>query len=101
MMIGFDQLSVITLKAAPAKLDVAIPRKRPPSSSDGRGIRRLAANLKNNCRCFRWATALVLVLGFVTLLILGGQPQLIEDALHDRANSLVVLIDGSGILCAT
>ena len=43
----------------------------------------------------------VLVLGFVTLSILGGQPQLIEDALHDRANSLVVLIDGSGILCAT
>jgi hypothetical protein len=50
-----------------------------------------------------WILVLVvaLVLGFVTLSILGGQPQLIEDALHGRANSLVVLIDGSGILCAT
>ena len=31
---------------------------------------------------------------------LGGQPQLIKNTLHGRANSFVVLIDRYGILCA-
>jgi hypothetical protein len=33
-------------------------------------------------------------------LCLGGQPELIKDALHGQANGFVVPIDGSGILRA-